>query len=352
MNVHMKEDEWFSQMGWEKNPFTLEIYPDLFVGHEEKVSLLYRHINEGHKHMLITGPTGSGKTTLLRLLSKKYNVLYFPKPPLNEEELVSVFRTTLLKPSFFQRIAGDAELTLYNLADRFNCRYSGSPVLLLIDEVHETNVHVLEWLRALVDQIEGVTVILAGLPKFKTENLKQLESLSQRIVLHVELGPLTKDDVFTLIKKRISKVHGQGIDPFTLDTIEEICTRSGGFPREVLKLCDSLVHRAVERKLTIIDKSYFKQEPPSRRTTESYKDVQLTKKQEDIINLLLNESLTPAQITNKLNTKEYKSDAHALRAINNILMRLLDSNLVTRERHGKTYFYHPTPKFKIIKAET
>ena len=48
---------------------------------------------------------------------------------------------------------------------------------------------------------------------------------------------------------------------------------------------------------------------------------------------------------------DYKTKAHALRAMNNILRRLETANMVLRERRGRSYTYILTPKVKSMLVE-
>ena len=243
-NYESKVREWLSQMGWKENPFTLKIYPSIFVGYKNQLKDLVSHLKEGHKIALVTGSTGSGKTTLLKLLESEmkneYEVLYLPKPP-KKDELVSVFLSKF-KPSLLQRIFG-VNVRLHNLHEYLNKKLGSKKLLLLVDELHESDLYTLEWLRTISDQVENLQLIFAGLPVVEEFLRKNLETLRNRIVTHVELTSLSREETRELIKKRIESVGGEDVKPFTEDCINEIYKITGGFPREVLKLCDKLVQR-------------------------------------------------------------------------------------------------------------
>ncbi len=351
MNEVNGVEGWFSQLKWSSNPFTLEIDPSLFVGYSEELKNVKDSLDEGQKFILITGPTGAGKTTFLKLLSERYEVIYLPKPPINEKELVEIFRTKYLKPSLIDCLLKKDDLNIYNLAETFNQKYNGKKVLMLVDEAHETKVHVLEWLRTLSDQIYGMTLILAGLPKLKSDYLSMLETLSQRISLEVELNALSKEDSVNLVKRRISNVGGQGLEPFTMDALINVYDNSGGFPREVLKICNNLIHMAIERNSTIIDSSYFDSKPQVNVVEQLNSAMEkLTEKQRAIVDVLDDGPKTPSQLINMIDITDYQSHSHALRSVNNILRRLCDMGLVMREKSGKAYMYKISPKLKSIKV--
>ncbi len=349
MNAH-EVNPWYLKIGWTKNPFILDIQPGLMVGHKDKVEKLVKNIDESQKYVLITGPTGSGKTTLLKYLSDKYFPVYLPKPPRAQDEFVGIFQSTILRPNVLERIFRRDRTTIYNLAEEINRRHKGKPLLFLVDEVHETNLTVLEWMRAITDQITGATLVLAGLPVFRETHLSKLETLKQRITLDIELGTLNKDETIELIRKRIESAGGHNLDPFTYDTINEIYERTGGFPREVIKLCNHLVHQAIERNTEMIDISYFKDKVEIDTIIDAGEMMSsLTDKQAELIEIISKSNgVTPGELVEKMDISDYKSKVHALRAVNNILKRLEAGNLVSRQRQGRSYKYNVTVKIKSV----
>lgn len=340
---------WYRKIGWVKNPFTLEIQPKLMAGHKDELDVLIKNIDESQKYIIITGSTGSGKTTILKNISDKYSSTYLPKPPNHQNEFVNIFKTTILKPTILELIFKKNRMTIYNAAEEINRKYKGKPILFMVDEAHETDISVLEWLRSIIDQIGGSTLILAGLPIFKETHLNKLETLKQRITVEIELGTLNKDETIELIRKRIESAGGHNLDPFTYDTINEIYKRTGGFPREVIKACNHLIHQAIERNSQIIDKSYFEKKEDIDTMIEVKEAISIiTDKQGEIVEILKKSSngMTPTELVRRINSTEYKSKVHALRAINNILRRLESANLVSRERQGRSYRYTVSIKLK------
>ncbi|MFH1432997.1 MAG: AAA family ATPase [archaeon] len=349
MNSH-ELNVWYTKIGWTKNPFILDIQPSLMVGHKNEIDRLLKNIKESQKYILILGPTGAGKTTLLKHISEKYSPVYLPKPPKHHDELVSIFKTTILKPTILEKILKNENITIYNLAEKTNRKHKGKSILFLVDEAHETDIGVLEWLRTITDQIDGATLILAGLPVFKETHLAKLETLKQRITLEIELRTLNKDETIELIRKRIESAGGHNLDPFTYDTINEIYKKTGGFPREVIKQCNHLIHQAIERNSQIVDSTYFK----DKNEIDTIIDVKetlstLTEKQAEIVEILSKtDGITPTELLGRLNISEYKSKMHALRAVNNILRRLETSNMVIREKRGRAYKYMVSAKLKNV----
>lgn len=341
---------WYSKIGWKTNPFILDIQPHLIAGCREEIRELVKNINESQKYILITGPTGSGKTMVLKLIFEMFSPVYMPKPPTQPEEFIGIIEGTILKPTVLDRILRRDRITIYNLANEINRKYNGKPLLFLVDEAHETNIAVLEWLRTIVDQVDGATVVIAGLPVFKETHLSSLETLKQRVTLDIELNGLSKDDTIELIRKRIESAGGRNLEPFSYDTINEIYRRTGGFPREVIKMCNHLVHQAIERNSQAIDISYFGKKEEIDAAIDAREIISsLTEKQREIVWIVSKtDGITPAELVSRMNLSDYMSEVHALRAINNILRRLEGQGVVSREKIGRSYKYIISPKVRSM----
>jgi type II secretory pathway predicted ATPase ExeA len=357
----------FSKWNWKENPFILKIDPRLFVGYEEQVKAVQDHINNKHKIALISGRTGSGKTTFLKWIESQYDdaKLYVSKPPKNPEDFIPIF-TSIFGLSFWERLLRRTP-NLYTLPAYINKKLKGKHLVFLLDEAHETNKDVLEWLRVLTDQIDGISLIIAGMPVLESKIKSELETLDQRITTRINLDALDKESTKELIKKRIEDVGGTGTKPFTELAVNKIYERTGGFPREILKFCDRLSKSAIEKDLETIDISHIEehkeievpkarlQEPvvtfiPKPPTDEELRD--LPYKQKKILEILSQKDwLIPTAITEEIGWESYKSKGHAIRSINNILTRLMREGFVQRESRGKAFMYALTPKVKTFFVE-
>lgn len=360
-------DETYKKWGWNSNPFVLKIDPKLFTGYDEQVQAALKHIENKHKIALITGQTGSGKTTFLKWMEMKAqeNSLYVSKPPEKPDVFIDIFLDTF-PLTFWQKVLR-RKPTLFTLPKYLNSKLQGKHLVFLLDEAHETNKETLEWLRVLTDQIDAISLFLAGMPSLEQKIKTELQTLDQRIITRITLTALDKDEMRELIKKRIEDAGGEDIIPFTDDAINKIYMRTGGFPREVLKFCDRLLNSALEKGSYTIDAGEidehkeieipkvrveepvvtFMPRPPSEEQIRN-----LPYKQRKILELLSKRDwLTPTTISEDLGISSYSSKNHAIRSINNILHRLMLEGFVQREARGKAFMYALTPKVKTMIAQ-
>ena len=330
----------FSKFNWNSNPFSFQITPQTFTGYEKEVSVLLTGLRTGTKFSLVSGPTGSGKTALLKYLTTKFSsgehIIYLPKPPKDPKDLVEIFQTNLKKTAWEK--LRKSKLNLYNLTEYANKKLKNKKCILFIDEAHEASMETLEWMRSLADQINNLSVVFAGLPILDNLLKERLESFGKRVSLKFELNHLNKSETTELIKKRIQSVGGVDISPFTMDSIKYIHEKSGGMPRDILKLCDETIKNAIEKNTSLIDLEFISE---NTETIIEQKQVsELPEKQKHILHILSESgSLSPTEIVAKIDMTKYKSNGHAVRSINNLLHRLMKENLVSRKRSGKAYKY-------------
>ena len=337
---------------WEYNPFSFKILPDIFVGYSSEVDTLVTGIRNGDKFAFLMGPTGSGKTTLLQHISTRFpewKVIYLPKPPKDPRDWTAVF-SDFTKPSFLDVLFRRKDGTnLYNIHQKINERLGGKKCLLFVDECHEATQESLEWLRTITDQVTNLSVVLAGLPIFENILKSNLETFLRRITLKVDLGCLSPVETREFIKRRIESTGGEDIKPFTSSVVEHIYKKTGGFPREVLRLCNELFQKALEKNLTTVDTDFLNElDLPAGASKETLE--YLPPRQKLIIDVLAKEGeLTPTEMVKKLHAKgEYKDEENAIRSVNNLVRRLLSDGLVERKRIGKSYKYKISPRYQPL----
>jgi len=347
----LSPEKWFETKRWKENPFTFNIYPYLFVGYQEQINRLLLMLLEKHKFVFVSGPTGSGKTTLLKwvekMSGKAYDILYIGKPPSKSEDFALIFNEKF-KIKWPMSMFKQGLKNIYQVPDFLNKKLKRRHLVIMIDEVHEASVETLEWLRVLGDQVTNISFVLAGLPVFDDKLMDKLETFRKRIVAKIDLTSLTKEETEEMIRKRIKHVGGTG-DEFSKELLDFIHARSGGFPREILRVCDELVTKAILRGETEIKKEYIENSESQREERVSLEILDtFTPMQRDIVETLSQRSLSPGQIADSLSLDKYKSRQHAVRSVNNILKMLLADGYVERQQSEKTFVYSLTPKIKSL----
>lgn len=329
--------EWYGKLGWSQDPFTFEIIPSMLVGYRKELDRVRTAIQSKQKIVLLLGPTGSGKTTFLKWLTlnmPEYDFLFLGKPPEKPEEFIYLLNNKY-KPYFWSKLT-----SLYQIPDFIGKK---TPLIIICDEAHESSVKTLEWLRVLSDQTPNLYIIFSALPIFENQLRTKLESLRKRIANKTELLSISKDEMIDLIRKRISYVGGNDLQPFSQESLDYIYQQSAGFPREILRISDNLINRAAELdKDTITLDILEKKEEEIKINLDEFSD-----KQKQILELLLQPQTTD-ELVNQLGLENYKSKTHGIRAINNILKRLLELGYVERSRKNRNYIYSLSPKLQTI----
>lgn len=247
-NVPRKQQDWYKQRHWKKNPFTLNALPELFTGHGNQVKWIIEKLHTKSGHILVMGPIGIGKTTLLKWLEmhmkNEVHTLYVSRPPKNFSDLIKLIAEHL-------RIKTKGkELTIYNIGEHIKKTRKG--LVLLLDEAHEFDQDIERHLRTLGD-IDEINFVIAGLPETAEKFKKEFPPIYDRLVAELTLKELSLEETKELIKKRIKDAGGHDLEPFTPAAIERIYELSKGIPRATLKTCDWAVTEAIREGHTKID---------------------------------------------------------------------------------------------------
>ena len=350
INQPIEPKTWFKTLNWTGNPFIFNIIPGLSVGYDAQKHAVLNALEEKHKLILVTGPTGSGKTTFLRWLTghlpRGFDYIYIGKPPAKPDDFLFIFKEKY-RESRLRRLINPMK-SLYQLPNYIKSRVKNH-LVIFFDEAHESDVEVLSWLRFLSDN-EKISVVIAGLPVLEDHLRDNLETLRMRISKRIELLSLTKEETTELIKKRIVSIGGSGEE--MNNVIDIIYNQTGGFPREVIRLCDEAINKAMNLGITKISRELFEEKVAAVQKEISFNVLDtLTPMQKQIIEIM-KKPMTPGEVADILNLEKYKSRQHAVRSVNNVLKVLLADGLVERKKTERAFLYELSPKIKtlVIKA--
>ncbi|MCC5022501.1 MAG: AAA family ATPase [Candidatus Synoicihabitans palmerolidicus] len=184
---------------------------------------------------------GCGKTTLCRRLLNEidgshWGTALILNPRINETEMLKAILRELGETPEGDGLQDFIVQMQSVLLARIS---SGRAIVLIIDEAQNLSFEVLEQIRLIsnleTDKQKLRQIVLMGQPELKDILALQLR---QRILVHYELKPLTRDDVVHYITHRLTLAGGGGPSFFTGWAARRIHGYSGGIPRIVNNVCD------------------------------------------------------------------------------------------------------------------
>ncbi|MGB2662588.1 MAG: AAA family ATPase [Candidatus Acidiferrum sp.] len=226
---------------------------------EETLTGLMYGIQTRKGFITLTGEVGTGKTTLVnRLLDwlhhRRARTAFLFNSRMNTNQLFD-FILAEFDISCDSRSKSQQLMKLNHwLLDRYR---AGETVVLILDEAQNLTFPVLEEIRLLTN-LETSTdkllqIVLSGQPELEDKlKLPELRQLRQRIMLRCKTTPLTKEQTYIYIAKRL-KIAGAGEQPiFSPEAMDAIHIYSLGIPRVVNLLCEhSLVNAYVDHQRPI-----------------------------------------------------------------------------------------------------
>ncbi len=247
--------------GLKDKPFSMMPDPSflyLSKKHQAALTLLEYGLMNNVGFCVISGETGAGKTTLLRKLLGRIDDSYRVGMITNTHQSFGSLLDWVLS-AFNQHEKGLSHVEMHQkLMDFLIAEYAKNrKVLLIVDEAQNMNAATLEELRMLSnvnsDKDQLMQVILAGQPALKdTLRIPELMQFAQRIGVDYHLGDLDVSETTHYIQHRL---HTAGAirDIFTAEACARIHSYSGGTPRLVNLLCDTVMVYGFADQREIID---------------------------------------------------------------------------------------------------
>ncbi|GIX21534.1 MAG: hypothetical protein KatS3mg121_0317 [Gammaproteobacteria bacterium] len=209
--------------------------------------------------VLITGEIGSGKTTLIQKLLAELDPDKVTVASLCQTQLDATEFLQAMMAAFGIRAFKSRKVELLDALNRFfdEQHRRGRQVVVIVDEAQNLSREVLEEIRllsALVVQRERVlNVVLCGQPELGAQLASpELEQLDQRIRLRFHLRALPDEELGPYLQHRLVVAGGADPDLFPQAVWPLIYRYTGGVPRLVNTLCDTvLLTAAVEGTRTI-----------------------------------------------------------------------------------------------------
>ncbi|TCK07547.1 ExeA family protein [Marinobacterium mangrovicola] len=251
--------------GFKDKPFSLQTDPaHLYLGevHAAAYAMLQYGLINKAGFTVITGEIGSGKTTLLAKLvdeiesSKRVGYLYHTHAGLGQLLPWVLY-------AFGQDYSSDNQIELYDRFVRFlhEEKKQGRQVILIVDEAQNLTLPLLEELRTLsnvnfgADQL--IQLILVGQPELR-DKLKHpsLKQFVQRIAVDYHVPALDAEETKSYVNHRLTS-SGRTKPLFTSKAYAYIHRLSGGVPRIVNVICDTVLSFGFADEIELIDGKYI-----------------------------------------------------------------------------------------------
>lgn len=314
--------------GLSKNPFSelasegitdvesIHVYQEI----DMKLSMALSEVvgNKSSVAFSVVGPLGMGKTQRLKSLAKSINdnggkAIYVKvdtndilkitrdifnsfKPPKSK---TGIFLENLSKKLGFvdqleKMLTSTNEYKSRDVAELLTKEMGKHPYsALLLDELEnmmtareDEKIQFFEMLRHFISNMPpGCIFAFACIPEAYEDYSKVFPAFFMRLHYEFKLRPMSLDEVFELVKKRLNRVRIRDTDdpiyPFTEKAIELIHTLGKGNPRQILRLLHYVLSEASKHKFDPIDEyvvTTILEEPKSleeyfARIPEDYRDL-------------------------------------------------------------------------------
>ena len=235
--------------GFSEEPFTLNPDPKfLYLAHShyEAFSSMMAGIKERKGIVLITGEGGVGKTTLiyalLKDLSEKIRTAFIFQMGLDFRDLLKSILRNLEVP--INEKEENIPSFLLQFREYLNERLSrDETVTIVIDEAQSLDDEVLKDLVRLFSPdtpaAKVLQILLVGTPELEAKlNSEKLRPLKEKVAVHRQIRPLTREEGRGYIKHRLKIVGRHRSEVFTSEAVKRVWEFAEGIPRVMNLLCD------------------------------------------------------------------------------------------------------------------
>ncbi len=247
--------------GFKEKPFSMLPDPGflyLSKKHQAALALLEYGVLNHVGFCVISGEAGAGKTTVLRALLERVSDDVTVGLITNTHQSFGGLLDWVLSAFDLHR-PNLSQVEMHQIFMEYLIEEYGKnrSVLLIVDEAQNMNIDALEELRMLSnvnsEKDQLMQVVLSGQPALKeTLRKPELMQFAQRIAVDYHLEPLSHEETCGYIQHRLVTAGAQ-TDVFTPAACERIHNYSGGTPRLINLLCETVLVYGYADQRELID---------------------------------------------------------------------------------------------------